>query len=395
MKLFYLANIRMPTEKAHGLQIMQNCEAFAAHGAQVTLFVARRFNTAEFRQVRDVWAHYGVAKAFAVFRVPCLDLFPILERFSGRLTFAIQTISYLMTLCLILLFRRADVYYSRDPLTLFVLSIFLPRRKLAYEAHALVNSRLGSWLQKIVARRCGVVVAVTGYLAQKLLERGGIERVNAITEHDGFRAERFANLPDPSTARRQLNLPQDVFLVGYVGRLHTMSMSKGVDTLIDAIAAAQRPIALCLLGGPDEMAEQLRARWQSLGLPTENFRYLGQVKAADVPLRLAALDVCAMPLPFTEHFAYYASPLKLFEYMAAGKAIVASDLPSTAEVVKHGQSALLTPPGDVEALAQALQRLYDQVEVREQLAQQARRLADHYTWQARAERILAAIDTVQ
>ncbi|GAB4552342.1 MAG: hypothetical protein OHK0023_20250 [Anaerolineae bacterium] len=395
MKLFYLANIRMPTEKAHGLQIMQNCEAFAAHGTQVTLFVARRFNTAAFRQVRDVWDHYGVAKTFAVCRVPCLDLFPILERFSGRLAFALQTISYLMALCLILLFRRADVYYSRDPLTLLVLSAFLPRRKLAYEAHALVNSRLGGWMQGIVARRCGVVVAVTAHLAQKLRERGGIERVNAMTEHDGFRAERFANLPDQSSARQQLNLPQDAFLVGYVGRLHTMSMSKGVDTLVDAIAVTQRPMGLCLLGGPDDMAEQLRARWQSLGLPTENFRYLGQVKAADVPLRLAALDVCAMPLPFTEHFAYYASPLKLFEYLAAGKAIVASDLPGTAEVVRHGESALLTPPSDVTALAQALQRLYDHAEVRQQLAQQARRLADHYTWQARAKRILAAVEATQ
>ena len=64
-KLLYLANIRLPTEKAHGLQIMQNCEAFTDAGAEVRLWVARRVNTAEMAAVKDVWAHYGVQPKFS------------------------------------------------------------------------------------------------------------------------------------------------------------------------------------------------------------------------------------------------------------------------------------------------------------------------------------------
>ena len=85
MKLLYIANIRLPTEKAHGLQIMQNCEAFADAGAEVTLWIARRFNTPELRGITDVWAHYGVKRNFGLRRLPCIDLLPLVPGKARRL----------------------------------------------------------------------------------------------------------------------------------------------------------------------------------------------------------------------------------------------------------------------------------------------------------------------
>lgn len=385
MKLFYLANIRMPTEKAHGLQIAQNCAAFAENGAAVTLYVARRVNVPELRAVKDIYAHYGVPRNFAIRYVPCLD-FLLLSR-AERLLFAVQTLSYTLVLLALMLFRRADLYYSRDILTLLALSLIKPRRKLVYEAHSLAKSGLGAWLQGVCVRRVGLVVAITGHLARKLHERGA-KRV--IVEHDGYRDQRFADLPDQESARRALNLPREAFIVGYVGRLHTLSMSKGVDRLIDGIAASARPISLCLVGGPDEMAAQLREQWRAHGMLESGFLYAGQVAPADVPRYLAAFDVCALPLPFTEHFAYYASPLKLFEYMRAGKAILASDLPAIAEVVCHEETALLAPPDDVAAFGMALIRLYEDESLRARLGAAAQAQSAQYTWSARAARILSA-----
>jgi glycosyltransferase involved in cell wall biosynthesis len=388
MKLFYLANIRLPTEKAHGLQIMHNCEAFAAAGAHVTLFAARRINTPALRRVSDPWSYYGVERTFSIRRVPCLDLFPWLEPFSARLTFVIQALTYTLMLWVWMCFRQADVYYSRDVLTLLALSLIKPRRTLAYEAHQRARSRLGRLMQRMCVRRVGTVIAVTGALAAAL-ESLAARRV--IAAHDGFRAERFAGVPDRATARQALGLPADAFLVGYVGRLHTMQMSKGVDTLVEAIARADRAMSICLVGGPAAMADSLRARWLALGLPAASFLSPGEVDPASVPAYLAAFDVCAMPFPWTPHFAYDASPLKLFEYMAVGAAIIASDLPAVAEVVQDGKSALLVPPGDVEALAAALGRLHGDPALRVRLGAAARAEAAHYTWEARARRILDAI----
>ena len=393
MNLIYLANIRLPTEKAHGLQIVQNCEAFAAAGAQVSLWTARRVNTPELRGVPDVWAHYGVERNFALRRLPCLDLLPFVPGRVDRLAqmlFSIQLITFTIAAVISALFTRADVYYSRDPLVLFALSLIKPRRKLAYEAHSLAAGRGGRLLQRLVARRVGHVFATTRRLADDLIALGA-EPSRSHVAHDGVRRRRFEDMPDRDTARQAIGWEQDAFVVGYVGRLQTMAIDKGVGVLVEALARV-RGTSIALVGGPDDMAEAFKRRWIELGQDEHRFLYAGQVAPERVPVYMSAFDVCAMPFPFTTHFAYHASPIKLFEYMASRRAVVASDLPSVLEVVTDGESALLVPPGDVEALAAAIIRLRNDPALRDRLANNAHALVmERYTWDARARAILDAL----
>ncbi|MBN1202265.1 MAG: glycosyltransferase [Anaerolineae bacterium] len=390
-RLIYVANNRLPTEKAHGLQIVQMCEAFADTGYAVTLVTARRVNTPEMRAVPDLWTHYGVQRNFRFRRVPCLDL---IDRTPPRfqvIPFLLQTLTYLIALWGWLLFHRADVIYTRDFFACVLFTFTRPWSTLVYEVHQLHHSRLGRWLQGVIVRRVRVV-PVTGHLADRLRAMGA-RRV--LVEHDGVRLARFANLPSREEARTSLGIAPDAFVIGYVGRLHTMGMSKGLDTLVDAVAAASQAgavIDLLLVGGPDTGITQIRAQWAAHGLPTDRLHAVGQVPPDDVPRHMAAMDVGALPLPWTEHFAYYASAIKLFEYMAAGCAVLASDLPGTAEVVRDGDSALLVPPGDVDALAAALGRLCADRDLVARLAAQAQADVQHYTWAARAARIRAFIE---
>lgn len=395
-RLLYLANARIPTEKAHGLQIMQNCEALADAGANVTLWAAGRINTPEMRAIPDPWAHYGIRRNFELRRVPCLDLQPWARQdiyILRRGTFLLQYATYLVLLLVWLLAARSDIYYTRDLPAALLLSLLRPRHKIAYEPHRLSKSGVGGWLQTQAVRRCGAVFPVTPYLAQALIERGA-DPARVQVAHDGIRRGRFENLPQQAAARAQIGWPQQAFIVGYVGRLHTMSMDKGVGTLVAALRRIEGT-SLALVGGPDDMAEQLRTQWLASGLPAANFLYAGQVAPEAVPLYLSAFDVCAMPFPFTEHFAYHASPIKLFEYMAAGRAIVASDLPAVADVVRDGETALLVPPGDVDALAAAITRLRDDPALRQRLADCARnQVFARYTWDARAAMILGHMQNV-
>ena len=391
MKLLYLANARIPTEKAHGLQIMQNCEAFSEAGADVTLWAARRFNPGG-RGV-DPWAHYGVARNFRLRRLPCIDLHPLVpERTDllAKLVFFLQLGSYALAALIGALFTRADIYYSRDAITLLLLSLIKPRRALAYEAHKYAPTGRGRWLQRATLRRVGTVIAITPSLRADLIALGA-DASRTMTAHDGVQAARFAAVPDRAAARRALRWPADRFIVGYVGRLHTLALDKGVGLLVDALARVEGA-ALALVGGPDDMAEALRARWIGHGLPPERFTYVGQVAPDTVPTYLHACDVCAMPHPDNPQFARATSPLKLFEYMAAGRAVVASDLPGWADVVRDGETALLVPAGDVAALTAALDRLRRDPALAERLGAAARaRALDHYTWAARARAILAFI----
>ncbi len=176
-----------------------------------------------------------------------------------------------------------------------------------------------------------------------------------------------------------------------------MAMDKGVGVLVEALATvANDGVGGCeigLVGGPDDMAEALRDQWRALGQPDAAFHYAGQVAPDRVPVYLSALDLCALPSPWTPFFAYYTSPMKLFEYMASGRAIVASDLPTNAEVLTDGESALLIPPSDAEALAAAIRRLRDDPALRALLAGKAQALVmESYTWDARARMILSQWD---
>lgn len=393
MKLIYVASIRLPTEKAHGLQIVQNCEAFADAGAEVALWITRRFNTPEFSKSKDVWAHYGVKRNFTLSRLPCLDLIWLVPNRSDRLAqvvFWLQLWTFALAVLIRAAFTQADVIYSRDDFTLLLLSLIKPGKALAYEAHTLGQGRIGRAVQKRVIQHVGHVIAVTGKLRDDLIALGA-PTDHVLTAHDGIRRERFEGVPDQQAARREIGWPEDAFVVGYVGRLQTMTMDKGVGTLIEAMAETGG-CTVALVGGPDEIAADFRQRWLDLGRSGGNFLYAGQVTPERVPLYLSAFDVCAMPFPWATHFAYYASPIKLFEYMASRRALVASDLPSIAEVVTNDESALLVAPSDVEALAAAIRKLRDDPALRQRLADAAYQIVmDGYTWEARAKKILSVM----
>jgi glycosyltransferase involved in cell wall biosynthesis len=394
-KLLYISMMRLPTEKAHGLQIVQNCEAFADAGYDVTLWVARRINTPEMRTITDPYAYYGVRPNFKIRRVPCLDLFPLFAPDSkgARLAFYVQMLSYIVAMTVALLFTSADIYYSRDETLLAVLSRFKARAKIAYEAHLFSPTQRGASLQRQVMSRVGSVIAITPKLRADLIAQRGADPDRVIVAHDGIRKSRFVDAPDGLTARRAIGWHDDAFIVGFVGRLQMIGMDKGMGTLVEALAQVDGA-HLALVGGPDDMAEQYRQMWLELGKPEAQFLYVGHVPPHAVPQYLRAFDVCAMPHPHTTQFAYYTSPLKLFEYMASHSAVVASDLPAWADVVTDGETALLVPPSDVGALTDAIQKLKDDPALRQRLADNAYQsvMAD-YTWSARAEAILQHIQS--
>jgi glycosyltransferase involved in cell wall biosynthesis len=393
MKLIYLANARLPTEKAHGGQIMLMCEALAEAGAEVTLWYPRRANKPEL-DGRDPFDYYDVARTFAMQRVASMDPMPLATRLrnrwgSGRVAFFTQTLTFAAALRWRL--RRADfdALYTRDPFILLALGLTGLGRRAFYEAHTFPGSRAAQRLQRFALRRAAGLVTITGGLQTRYAGVLGVPTEQIHVSHDAVDLARFNDLPGKLEARRALGLPEDAFIAGYVGRFHTMTMPKGLDTLAEA-AAQTGDVHVCLVGGPAAVVDALRAGGS---LPAERLHYVGAVPMAEVPQCLVAFDVCTIPFPWTQHFAYYASPIKLFEYMASRRPIVATDLPSIREVVQHEESALLVPHDDPPAMAAALRRLADDPTLGQRLAGQARALVEaRYTWRARAEGIIDFID---
>jgi glycosyltransferase involved in cell wall biosynthesis len=380
-RLIYVANIRLPTEKAHGYQVVQMCEALALAGQSVTLVTPRRHNTPELSAVHDIWGYYGVRANFRHVRLPCLDA---LAWSAAPWAFFVQTASFLLVFSLWLASQTYERLFSRELLVAAWVALFAPRR-LLYEAHTQGRSRLARHLQTWLIRRAGCVFALTGRLADKLRAQSG--RAQISVAHDAVRPERFAHILAQAEARTSLNLPAEGFIVCYVGRLHTMGMSKGLETVIHA-APHVPPMYFLVVGGDASEVTALRKQWAQAGLPPDQLLTVGTVPPQAVPAYLASADVCVMPSPYSLFFADETSPMKLFEYMGAGRAILASDLPSTREIVSHGESAWLVPPSDPIALAEGLRRLQADSSLRHSLGQKARQLAQAHTWEARAQAML-------
>lgn len=387
--LIYLANNRLPTEKAHGLQIVQMCEAFAKVGYKVTLVTPRRRNTPEMNAVGSLWDYYGVERVFDCRRLICLDLFHIIPDRVPRVAFLTQTLTYMVVLWFWLLFHHGGILYTRDIYIGLMLAI--TGRQFVYEPHQAHTSSLGRRIQSLVVRRARAVIPITTHLSSDLVAVGAAP-ARLLVAHDAIRRARFEHLPTQAQARAQIGWPPEAFIVGWAGRLHLMGIDKGVGLLVDALQLVEG-VSLAIVGGPDEMVESLRQRWVTGGLDDSRFLASGHVSPDRVPLYLSAFDLCAMPHPWNTYFAYYTSPIKLFEYMASGRAIVASDLPGFAEVVQDGESALLVLPGDAKSLAEAIIRLRDDPALRERLADHAHTLVmSCYTWETRAQAIKDHLD---
>ncbi len=393
-RLHYISFVRFPTEKAHGLQIAQNCEALADTGYDVTLWASNRKNIPEMDAITDSHAHYGVKANFKIKRIPSIDLYWLANGNTKLeyIAFWIHTLSYCLMLILTMLMNKADIYYSRDRYPLIALSLIIPKKKLAFEVHQFAPTQKGAKAQQSLVRRVGHIVAITPELRTNFIEKHQAAPEQIMLAHDGIREARFNHLPDRVTARRQIGWDESAFIVGYMGRLHTMGMDKGVGLLVNATAQIEE-VTLALVGGPDDMAAQLEQQWLNQGGNSTDFYNAGTVKPDEIPIYLAAFDVCAMPFPWTEHYAYYMSPLKLFEYMASGKAILATDLPSVTDVVTHGETAYIVEPGNQDALGDGIITLKNDLALRERIGKNAREVVlAKYTWEARAKHIKAHLE---
>jgi glycosyltransferase involved in cell wall biosynthesis len=287
----------------------------------------------------------------------------------------------------------ADLYYTRESSAAF----WLVRRGLpmVYEGHV-VPKHGQRWLLTRTAPHPALrlTVVLTSFIKQRFMDLGfPAAKVRVLP--DGVDLSLFDKLPSREACRGRLGLPLDCAVIGYVGRFQTLEMEKGIPELVQAMAAiphlaGKEPLLLCV-GGPMEAVPIYEEIARRHSLPAHRLRFIDRVPNSEVPLWIRACDVVTIPWPWTEFSAYFTSPMKLFEYMAASVPIVATDLPAIREVLRHGENAWLVTPGDAKALADGINRVLSDRPLAECMAQQARQEAHNYSWNSRASAVLDAV----
>jgi len=363
-RIVAIAGATIPSDTANSLQVMKACQALTQLGHDVTLLVPGSTSTSV-----DLRAHYGLQTEFPIEWLTS----------SSRRRFTWDA------------FRRArackaDVIYSWFPQS----AVFglLSRLPVVFEIHIQPTGLFGPAWHRAFASLPGRkrLVSITRALVN-ILERDFNIRFPAeevVIAPNGVDLERFAAPPDPVAARRQIGL-REAPTVMCTGHLYA---GRGADLFL-ALAQSLPQVHFVWVGGRPEDIAAWKPRAHS-----DNVTFTGFIPNRDLPLYQAAADVLLMPYSRsimgssgTADSAAVASPMKMFEYMASGRAIVTADLPVIREVLNES-NAVFCKPDEVEEWRTALAALLADQAQRIELGDQARQDVQRYTWLSRAENIL-------
>lgn len=392
MKLLYLANVRLPTEKAHGVNIVKTCEALANAGAAVTLITPERADPKSRAAVgeRDVFSYYGLRQNFIVRYVPVSDrLARIFVNRGIGLGYWLNQASFSLSLLFseILKNEKPDAILTRDEFSAWLLSFRRPF-PIFYDMHGFPENWV--WWWHWMCRRMDGLIVTNNWKQGQCRERFNIASERMLVAPNGFDPELFsAASADKTELCARLGLPDDKPLVVYTGHLYDW---KGADVL--AQAARRLPEAnFVFVGGTERDIARFRAEH---GRET-NIVIAGRRPHADIPDFIRAAEAAVLPNSqfsrsprMSVYSRFDTSPIKMFEYMASGTPIVASDLPSIREVLHEG-NAMLVKPDEPAALAAGIKQLLADKVLGRRLAAVAQSEAQQYTWEARAVRILEFI----
>ncbi len=370
MKIACLAPSQVPSTTANSIQVMKVCQSLAQIGHTVRLWLPGEHH----HPWDELAAHYGLSTLFSI---SGLRSEPSLKRYD----FSVSGVSAAKK-------WGSDVLYTWLPQAAWLASrLGLPT---LLELHDRPSGRLGPHLLRWFAtsRTPHRLLFITQALRRVLESEFGIRVADeqAVIAPDGVDLERYLNLPSAQELRSQLGLPSGLLAL-YTGHLYP---GRGMQ-ILECLAQHLPQVNFVWLGGRPADVEGWRERAASQGLA--NLRVLGFIENRLIPAYQSAADVLLMPYERVittssgGNTADICSPMKMFEYMAAGRAILSSDLPVLREVLNE-ENAILLPPDEPAAWVEALQRLMLDETLRQRLGSRARLDVEQYTWQSRAEKCL-------
>ncbi len=381
--LWVFSDIRFPSPRANGIQVVKTVHALATRGREVRLVVRH----SDPRSTEVILPEFGVEPVSRLHVDRLIVGHAPNSSFMPRLRYLTQSL---------LMARRASKHgalvLTRD-LQLADLLLRIGCSNLSYEAHAveavmyderhrlygLSSEPSPSKRRRIENRERRVWMGARGFIATTQGILTTFERL--------FGARpRTAVVPNGcDTPRdREFTPPSGDHRIVYAGQLYPW---KGVDILVQAFARLSKG-ELVIVGGlkgeSDFDRVQDLARSLNLG---DRVRFLGSLPQKDVAGELARATVVVAPFLKSAMTSEHPSPIKAFEAMAAGRPLLISDTDASREIVEDGRTGLVVPPGNVEAWSQALERVLDDRALQVSLARAAFEKATQYSWARRAERV--------
>ncbi|MFA9427879.1 glycosyltransferase family 4 protein [Natronorubrum sp. A-ect3] len=388
MTIYYLSTADLPSKRAHSIQQMKMCDSFVESGEELE-FICPSYTL--YKENHTSWSHisgfYDVKNEFNISKVRSFKPGGSLP--ARIFKKGVQSGMINLRLLYYLLSKEidnTDVIYSRSFYSTILLSNWfniLPDSispKIIYEHHNPYSQKL----EKHLCENVDGVVFITEKLKNVTKKNTGIDDGKCFVAPDGvdLRPYQRANTRSRNSLRKELDLPLSSKIVAYTGHLYPR---KGPQILTRA--AVDIDAEVYIIGGYKEDLTRLKSNSPNC----DNINYTGFVEPNKVHKYQLASDV--LIAPYTTD-AWMPSPLKLFEYMAAGKPIVASGIDVIKEVLDHRNNALLVDPEDSSQLANAIQQVLSNEELSKAISKNAKKNVQQYSWDNRANNILNFISNI-
>jgi glycosyltransferase involved in cell wall biosynthesis len=296
----------------------------------------------------------------------------------GRFFYWIDVCTFLLGLFLFGNFKKGECIYVRNP---FFFLLFTPRKfKLYAEIHDIPERK---WLFMRMLRKADGIIAITNALKGSLVDLGIASDIIAVIP-DAVDITKFDIKISKEEARERLSLPRSGHIVLYTGHLYKW---KGAEALAESTAYLP-DVKMIFLGGVVPEIDEFRKKYGH----NPKIAILPFTKQSVIPLFLKAADVLVIPNSGKYEISRsFTSPLKLFEYMASGRPIVASDLPSIREILNE-DNANFSLPDDPPSLANGIEGILADKNRSDALAKRAREDVEMYSWQKRAQAIKSFLE---
>ena len=396
MKIAVATGGHIPSFRAHSIAVMKMAKGFHRLGHDIEVLTVRRFMEDSLRRwIKDLHEFYGVSNKIRItfFRDNLFyfeDLSPInyISRLLDKATN--RRIRMMMDP------ERKMSEYCRDHG--FDLCYYRGYGRTAYynivenkvptimESHIrnIVNPDLKRVIRVSRSEYFKGLVTISKVLKHTFV-KAGVPEEKILVLDSGVDLELFEHLPGKMGARKMLNLPLGRKIVVYAGSLFP---EKGIKYIL--LAAEQLRDAVFILVGGEAKHVQYWTRYARMrGI--ENVRFVGFVSNSLIPIYLVAADALIMPYgrgPARIMDIESTSPLKLFEYMAAKKPIISSNIPAIRRIIQHGVNGLLAEPGDVKQLTEYVRGVLEDEEFARRLGERAYERVRAYDWRERCRKIL-------
>ncbi len=352
---------RFPSEKAAALFVDLNARSLVDAGADVIVLAPRRLGRHRMEQV-----------PYSLVFLPTLDLshIPILWNIANYITVAVY--SKVLFFWLLLKSNKSDVIISNDVVPLLVASLI--RKNLMYEMHDFPDR--ARTMYGILFRRVRWILATNEWKAKEIQRKFAVDTKKIFVERNAVDISAFGQMTRHE-AREKLGLDGNARFAVYTGHLYEW---KGADTL--AQAAKDVPdVTVVFVGGTDSDVARFRTTYSDI----LNIKIIGHVPHENIPIWQSAADVLVLPNSGKEEISvHYTSPMKLFEYMASARPIVASDLPSIREILPTDAGYFAISDNPESFASEIYAALSDSTR-----ASRARDVVVEYSWSKRAQRILS------